>query len=246
MKNDHHDSNTEHDIATAIARSAFFVADQIRASAIITPTLRGNTPKRISKYRPQQHIIAVTPSETVQRNLLLYWGVQPITTTQVSSSDAMTNNAITIALHKQYVHNGDKVVMVAGIPLYSPVMLNTIRVHVISTILGKGTQGIGKMCTGKIVIAENMQEARLKNQFRGNTILVTKTLDTEFAPLLPQIKGMILQEYSTLPFEDIIAHNPEIVVITGVTNALTTFENDILVSMDGEEKLIYEGVVEEK
>ena len=36
-----------------------------------------------------------------------------------------------------------------------------------------------------------------------------------------------------------------IVLISGVANALSTFENELVVSMGGEEKLIYEGVVEE-
>ena len=246
MKSGHHDVNAENDIATAIAQSAFLTADQIRASAIITPTLRGNTPKRISKHRPQQHIIAVTPSETVQRNLLLYWGVHPITTTQASSSVAMTNNAITTALRKKYIHNGDKVVMVAGIPLHSPVMLNTIRVYVIATILGKGLQGFGKMCTGRIVKVTDLSEAVLKIEGTGDEILLTTSLDTGFKPLLPKLKGVILEEYSTLPHEEIRMLNPDLVLISGVPEALEHSENEQTVSLDGEEKLIYEGVVEEK
>jgi len=35
-------------------------------------------------------------------------------------------------------------------------------------------------------------------------------------------------------------------MISEVFNALATFENGIIVSLDGEEKLIYEGVIEEK
>ena len=42
------------DIAQAVTRSAFLVAREIHASAIIAPTLRGNTPRLISKYRPSR------------------------------------------------------------------------------------------------------------------------------------------------------------------------------------------------
>jgi pyruvate kinase len=137
--------------------------------------------------------------------------------------------------------------MVAGIPINSPVMLNTIRVHVISTILGKGQQGLGKMCTGQIVKALNLSEAILRiDQDRDDQILLTHTLEKEFQPLLPKLKGVILEEYSTIPPDEIMRLNPNIVLISGVHDALVAFENDLIVSIDGEEKLIYEGVVEEK
>lgn len=180
------------------------------------------------------------------RNLLLYWGVYPIISSQASESDIMINNAIGIALRKKYLHNDDRVVTVAGIPINSPVMLNTIRVHIISTILGKGSQGIGKMCIGRIVKAQNLNEAALKIRGTGREILLTKTIDASFESLLPKLTGVLLQEYSMIPPEEIAMLNPELVLISGVPDALSTFENDLIVSMDGEQKLIYEGVVEEK
>ena len=236
----------ERDIATSIAKSAFLLAENIDASAILTPTLHGNTPKRISKYRPKQAIIAPTPGESVQRNLLLYWGVHPIITSQVSASDDMINNALAIALRKKYIRNNDRVVTVAGIPIHSPVMLNTIRVHIISTILGKGDEGAGGMCTGKIVKADQLSDAVLKIRGNQNEILLTKTLDETFKPLLPKVKGVILQEYSTVAPEEMLMLNRDLVLISGVPNAMSSFEAELIVTMDGEEKLIYEGVVEEK
>ncbi len=236
----------EYDIATAIARGAFITASNINASAILTPTLRGTTPKLISKYRPQHRIIAVTTTEEVQRNLLLYWGIYPIVTELVSDSDTMIANATKIALQKKYIHNSDKIVMVAGIPINSPIMLNTIRVYVISTILGKGLKGVGKMCTGRIVNVKNLSEAVLKIEGQGDEILLTKSLEKGFKPLLPKLKGVILEEYSVLPYDEITMLNPNLVLISGVPEALKRYENELIVSMDGEEKLIYEGVVEEK
>jgi len=236
----------ERDISTSIAKSAFLLAENIDASAILTPTLHGNTPKLISKYRPKQAIIAPTPSENVRRNLLLYWGVHPIHAGQVTASDDMINNALAIALQKKYIRNNDRVVTVAGIPIHSPVMLNTIRVHVISTILGKGSDGIGKMCTGKIVKVNDLSDAVLKIRGDRTEILLAKKLDTGFKPLLPKLRGVILQQYSTIPPEEILMLNQNLVLISDVSNAMMSFEHELIVTMDGEEKLIYEGVVEEK
>ncbi len=239
-------SESNSNIATAVAQSAYMLARNIGASAILTPTLRGNTPRLISKYRPEQAIIGVATTETVQRNLLLYWGVYPIVSGLASGSDAMITNALAIALQKKYIANSDRVVTVAGIPINSPVMLNTIRVHVISTILGKGHDGFGKIKTGHIVKARELGEAVLRIEGDGREILVTHSLDHRFRPLVPKLAGIILEEYATLSYDDMLMLNPELTFISGVPDALTIFESDLTVSIDGEEKLIYEGFVADK
>lgn len=236
----------DRDIATAIAKAGFITADNINASAILTPSIRGNTPKLISKYRPPQQIIAVTTTAEVQRNLLLYWGIYPIVAELAQDSETMVTNAIKIALQKKYIGNGERIVMVAGIPIKSPIMLNTIRVHVISTILGKGREGFGKLCAGRVVKAVDLNEAVLRVQGEADEILVTKTLNKSFKPLLRNLKGIILEEYSTLSPDEIQMLNPDVAFISGVFNALASFEPGMIISLDGEEKLIYEGVVEEK
>jgi hypothetical protein len=45
----------------SIAGGAFLMAGDLKAHAILTPSLYGNTPKSISRYHPEQYIIAVTP-----------------------------------------------------------------------------------------------------------------------------------------------------------------------------------------
>ncbi len=149
------------DTAQAVTRSAFLVAREIRASAIIAPTLHGNTPRLISKYRPSQPILAVTPSEPVQRRLLLYWGVHPLLCDLADNSDMMQNNALAAALEKGLVKTFDKVVIVAGVPLHSPVMLNTIKVHFIGTVLAKGERGFGGYRSGRIVRVQDSLDAEL-------------------------------------------------------------------------------------
>lgn len=227
----------------AIAKAAFVVASDINASAIITPTVHGTTPKLISKYRPTQNIIAATTSEETQRKLMLFWGITPIITNLVSDSDIMLNNALKSALKENYVENYDKVVFVAGIPINSPMMLNMIKVHLVCNILGNGKRGFGKICSGKIVKCEDISDAILNIKGDGDEILLTKYVDENFKPLFKNIKGIILEGYSAIPWDEITAVNPDLVFISGVTNAMTYFENNLIVSLNGMEKLIYEGVV---
>jgi len=235
--------NSQNNVGESIAKAAFVVASDIKANAIITPTIHGNTPKLISKYRPMQNIIAATTSEETQKKLLLYWGIYSVITDLVSDSDIMLNNALQAALDNKYVNNFEKVVFVAGVPINSPAMLNLIKVHQIANILGTGKLGFGGRCSGKIVKAEDISEAILNIKGDGTEILLTRYIDDNFKPLIKNLKGIILEGYSAINWDDIKLINPEIVLISGVTKAFDHFENNLIVSLDSEAKVIYEGVI---
>jgi pyruvate kinase len=231
------------DIAQAVTRSAFLVARDIRASAILAPTLRGTTPKLISRYRPRQIILAVTPSESVQRKLLLYWGVVPIIVTLAENSDAMINSAMKAALQRGLVKNFDRVVVLAGVPVNSPIMLNMIRVLFVGNVLNKGKRGFGGYTAGKILKVEDALDAELRLQHDGAEILLTKFLTPDFLPLLKGLRGVVLEESSYLDKEQIQAVEPGIVLISSVPNAVASLENGLAVTLHGEEFVIYEGEI---
>ena len=231
------------DIARAVTRSAFLVAREIRATAIIAPTLRGNTPRLISKYRPSQSILAVTPSEAVQRRLLLYWGVQPLLCDLADNSDMMVNNALAAALEKGLVKRSDKVVVVAGVPVHSPIMLNTIKVHFIGNVLGKGERGFGGWRSGRIVRVEDALDAELRLKHDDTEVLLTRFLTPDFLPLLKGLRGIILEESSYLSPEQIQGVAPDVAAIGSVPGAMLVFEDGFTVTLHGEEFVIYEGIL---
>src|SRR3972149_10343571 len=66
------------EINDATAAAACEIAYQVQAKAVIAFTARGTTALRVSKYRPHQQILAVTPTESVARRLALSWGVLPV------------------------------------------------------------------------------------------------------------------------------------------------------------------------
>nr|HPO51052.1 pyruvate kinase alpha/beta domain-containing protein [Spirochaetota bacterium] len=161
----------------------------------------------------------------------------------VSDSDIMINNALKSAIETGYVNNFDKVVIVAGVPISSPIMLNMIKVHQICNILGKGSRGFGDIASGKIVKCKDISEAALNIKGDGSEILITKFIDINFKPLLKGLAGIILEEFSSLNWDDIKKENPNLVYVSGVKNALSYLEDGLIVSLNGEEKLIYEGVI---
>ena len=231
------------DIARAVTRSAFLVAREIRATAIIAPTLRGNTPRLISKYRPFQAILAVTPSDAVQRRLLLYWGVHPLLCDLAESSDTMVNNALAMALEKGLVKRSDKVVVVAGVPVHSPIMLNTIKVHFIGNVLAKGERGFGGWRSGKIVRVEDALDAELRLKHDDSEVLLARFLTPDFLPLLKGLRGIILEESSYLSPEQIRSVAPDVAAIGSVPAAMVLFEDGFTVTLHGDEFVIYEGIM---
>ena len=228
-------------MADTIAKSAFLTARDINASAIIAPTLHGNTPKFISKYRPSQHIIAVTPYEEVKRKLLLYWGVYPIISEFTQNSDAMIDNAIKSGIESKLLKHFDKVIILAGIPLDSPIMLNTIRVHMLVNVIGKSARGYGKPISGRIVRVNDIHEAQKRITGDGDEILLAKYMDESFFPILKKIKGYVLEEFSSMSWQEIFKVNPELSALAGTRNAMELLKDGQIVTIDCEEKLIYEG-----
>ena len=61
-------------IGGATAHAACTTATDTNASAIITVTKSGATPRLISRFRPETPIIACVMDEPVRRRLSLTWG----------------------------------------------------------------------------------------------------------------------------------------------------------------------------
>ncbi len=231
------------EIAQSVARSAFLVARETRASAILAPTLHGNTPRLISKYRPPQDIIAVTPSEIIQRRLLLYWGIVPLLAPLGEDSDAMLNKALAAAMEKGLVKTFDRVVILAGIPMHSPIMLNTVRVHFVGNVLAKGQRGFGGYRSGRIVRVEDSLDAELRLKHDGTEILLARFLTPDFLPLLTSLSGIVLEESSYLSEEQIRTRASDAAVIASVPDAMAILEDGLTVTLHGEEKIVYEGMM---
>ncbi|MDR1126498.1 MAG: pyruvate kinase [Treponema sp.] len=231
------------EIGQVIAQAAVLTADNIDAACIITPTMSGRTAQLVSKRRPRRPILAATSSEKVRRRILFYWGVAPIAVRKEDDSEAMIQGVIAAAIKSGFAENADKVVVVAGLPVNSPIATNTIRIHVIGNILGHGSRGFGPRVTGRILKAYSAENAvaLLKSRSGGNEILLTHTLDESFIPILRLVDALILEGASELPRQTLRDVNPRLTFIGQVTNGMKLFEDNLIVTIDGYERIIYEG-----
>ncbi len=233
-----------HDIGHSVAKAAFVVASEINAAAIVTPSLRGNSPRILSKFRPMQNIIAVTTSERVCRQLLITWGVYPLLTSHVRDSELMIQNALRMALQHGFVQRLEKVVTAAGIPVNSPLMMNTIKVHFMGNILNRGHAGIGGACSGRIVKITGAQQ--VLTRLEGPTvaqILLIPQLTRSYLAVLGNVTGVISEGRMELDPDEVLAVNPDLVVVSDVPEAFEQFEDGTFVSLNGEEQFVYEGLL---
>jgi len=117
------------EVNDATARAACQIAYHVQARAIVAFTAGGTTALRVSKYRPRQPILAVTPSETIVRRLSLPWGVLPVIKPAPSNLEEVFGLASEVALETGVARRGDLVVITAGIPLNLPGSTNLVKVH---------------------------------------------------------------------------------------------------------------------
>jgi pyruvate kinase len=228
-------------ISDSVAGAAYMIARDIKAKSILTPSLHGNTPRSVSRYRPAQTIIAVTPFEKVRRRLLVYWGVTPLVSEMASNSDIMVENAIAAGKAAGIIKSFDKVVILAGIPIDSPIMLNAIRVHLECQVLAKSQRGYGGRASGRIVKVEGLSEALSRIEGSGDEILLTRYIDPDFFPILEKVAGYVLEEFSLMSFQEIERHNANIVALAGTRDAFSILSDGDIVTIDGAEKLVYRG-----
>lgn len=119
------------DITAAISHSTVLTANDLGAKAIITVTKKGFTARMLSRFRPMCQIIACSPDETVCRQMSLSWGVYPMLTEEVSTTDELFGAAVDCAVKSGIVEKGDKVVITAGVPIGRSGTTNLIKVETI-------------------------------------------------------------------------------------------------------------------
>ncbi len=122
----------EHSQEDALALAACETSLQISAAAIVTPTRTGQTARRVSKYHPPLPIIALTPSDMVQRQLLLSWGVHAFLTREFDSSETIFREAGTVAKASGFAKRGDRIVIVAGDPKGPSGRTDLLKIHTVA------------------------------------------------------------------------------------------------------------------
>ena len=118
-------------IAGVISRATCNAAAELEATAILSSTQSGATAKRLSQCRPECPIVAITPDDKVAKQLIFSWGVFPILSDKMTSTDEMMEKSVKIAEENGFVKKGDTVVIAAGVPVDKIGATNLMKVSVV-------------------------------------------------------------------------------------------------------------------
>lgn len=131
----HHDIPPEvktGDIPAIMSYNAVSVAYLCNAKALIVLTETGHAARLLSRLRPRMPIFAFLSDERLYNQLALNWGVSPFLHSGTGTRlDAIVDEAVAICKREKLLEPGDKVVIVAGLPLAQQGSTNMIRVETV-------------------------------------------------------------------------------------------------------------------
>ena len=118
------------DALSVLANAAVLASFQTKAKAIICVTMQGKTAQKISAYRPECPIIAITVDPIACRQLNLAWGVYPVSAERKDSTDELFLYAIEKAKSTGLVKKGDNVVITTS-SIIGTGVTDTLKLHTI-------------------------------------------------------------------------------------------------------------------
>ena len=184
-------------VSDATAHAACLTARDVNAAAIVTVSESGTTARLLSKYRPQQPIIACVMREQVQRQLSLSWGITPLMMSLAHSTDELIEMSTSLAKENGYLHNGELAVVTAGVPVGVSGTTNMIKIHMVGNCLATGV-GVGpenaevSNATGKACVCRTLDEVRAK--FKPGMVLVVPSTSNEMLSFVRDAAALVVEE----------------------------------------------------
>ncbi|MAJ90539.1 MAG: pyruvate kinase [Flavobacteriales bacterium] len=112
----------------AIATAARSLASELNSPIIVCYTESGSTGIKVSRVRPKQMILTVTPIIRTARKLTLVWGVKCIVQKDANNLEQMIKMTKSYSKKEKIIKIGEKMVITAGLPLKKLGTTNLIRV----------------------------------------------------------------------------------------------------------------------
>jgi len=116
-------------VSDAIAKSAYLLAKETHARAIVAASFSGRTARMIARYRPETSITVLTNQPKTQRQLCLVWGVYSESIPRAATLDALMKSAIALVLKKRIAKKRERIVIVTGHPVAQHETMNSLKVH---------------------------------------------------------------------------------------------------------------------
>ena len=226
-------NNGKISVSDATAHAACLTAKDVNAAAIVTVSESGTTARLLSKYRPQQPIIACVMREQVQRQLALSWGIIPLMMSLAHSTDELIEMSTSLAKENGYLHNGELAVVTAGVPVGVSGTTNMIKIHMVGNCLATGV-GVGPenndVASGKACVCRTMDEVRAK--FKPGMVLVVPSTSNEMLSYVRDAAALVVEEPGLNSHAAIAGKALLKPTVVGATGATSHIRDGLMVAVD--------------
>ncbi len=224
------------DVTSAISHATCTTAHDLGAVAILTASKTGRTARLISKFRPACPIICGCMDEKTMCQINLSWGITPIMTNEMVSTDQLFQNVVDAAESAGYVATGDIAVITAGIPLGVSGTTNMLKVHLVGNILVEGVPiGRGSIA-GRLCVCKSEEDAKA-NFIDGDILVIPKTSNS-IMPILRKASGIITEAHGLTSHAAIAGLALEIPVIISAANATEILTSGTIVRIEGDKGIV--------
>ena len=222
-------------VSDATAHAACLTAQDVNASAIVTVSESGNTARLLSKYRPEQPIIAFVMRPQVQRQLSLSWGITPLLMPLAHSTDELIEVSTTLAEKYGYIHNGELAVVTAGVPVGVSGTTNMVKIHMVGNCLAMGVGVEREDCdsssaTGKACVCRTLEEVRAR--FKPGMVLVVPATNNDMMPYIRDAAALVVEEPGMNSHAAIVGKALLKPTIVGATSATTHIRDGLDIAVD--------------
>ena len=222
-------------VSDATAHAACLTAKDVNAAAIVTVSESGNTARLLSKYRPEQPIIACVMKEQVQRQLALSWGITPLMMPLAHSTDELIEMSTSLAKENGYLHNGELAVVTAGVPVGVSGTTNMIKIHMVGNCLATGV-GVGRgktdlvSASGKACVCRTLEEVKAK--FRPGMVLVVPSTTNEMLGYVRDAAALVVEEPGLNSHAAIVGNSLLKPTIVGAAGACSHIRDGLDIAVD--------------
>lgn len=122
-------TSSPHSRGGVITKAAAEIGEMLEVKYIVTFTQSGDTARRMSRLRSPIPLLAFTPLEPTRNTLALSWGIQTHLVPEVQHTDDMVEQVEQRLREKNLASDGERVVIVAGMPPAIVGTTNSIRIH---------------------------------------------------------------------------------------------------------------------
>lgn len=226
------DTSASTDVTNAISHATVTSAHDLNASAIITVTKSGSTARILSRYRPACVIVGCTTEKHVWRQLALSWGTVPLMIAEESNTDDLFEHAVDAAVQNGLVHDGELVVLTAGVPLGISGTTNPMKVHVVGHLLSRGLGLHGGKVVAPLCVIRNLEKDA--KDFNTGDVIVCHQTTREMFSMLRKSSAIVLEDDNPEGHGAIAGMSLDIPVIIGAKNATNILKSGAVVTVDGE------------